>query len=166
MIASLINKRLNHPYYPQIVWTPCEDPDFKGFIKRMCDATMIDLHSTYFGFNNISLIICNNRITHLDKSVALSRFLLCPLLVVDHHPAPSMLNNDHNNDFSIGPVYQIAISNRVYMSWNKIQDIVLGYNPQDHKNGEEWTDLVVQLSQTNSRITEKEELQYENARTT
>ena len=86
--------------------------------------------------------------------------------MVDHHPAPSMLNNDHNNDFSIGPVYQIAISNRVYMSWNKIQDMVLDYNPQDYKNGEEWRDLVIQLSQINSRITEKEESQYENARTT
>ena len=165
MIASFINKRLE-PYYPQIVWTPCEAPDFKGFIKSGCGATMVDLNSTYFGFNNISLVICNNRITHLDQSVELSRFLSCPLLVVDHSVAPSMLNTEYNNDFPVGPVYQVAISNTIYLSWNKIQNIVLDYNPQDDKNIEEWKTLIIKLSKTNIHMTQREDLQYENARTT
>ena len=165
MIASLINKRLE-PYYPHIVWTPCEAPNFKGFIRSGCGATMVDLNSTYFGFNNISLIICNNRITHLDQSVELSRFLSCPLLVVDHSVAPSMLNTEYNNDFRVGPVYQVAISNTIYLSWNKIQNIVLDYNPQDDKNIEEWKTLIIKLSKTNIHMTQREDLQYENARTT
>lgn len=147
MISSIIQREfLSVESKLNIAWTPCDDLVFEQFIKAACDpCSLVSLTSTYYGMNDISLIICNNRLTHLDKSIELAKFFFCPLLIVDHSTKPSMIGNKIDDDIFIDPVYQIAVSKEIYSSWNKVHNAVMEYSINDDQQKNVWRNLIFQL---------------------
>jgi hypothetical protein len=155
MIISSIVKRLYNSIdsYKNIVWTTCDDSLFNNFIKKACDpCSLINFDNTYYGFNDIDLIICNNRIIYLDKCIELAYYLHCPLLIVDHLPKSSMINNSHNIEYAFEPIHQIAVSKQICDSWGGIHDRIMDYNIDNLKSLETWKNLVFQLSILNFKI--------------
>lgn len=150
MISSIIQREfLNTKSTLNIVWTPCENILFQNFILSACDpCNIINLDDTYYGMNDISIIICNNRITHLDKCVELAKFLFAPLLVIDHDIKSSIINNEINTDLEIDPIYYVAVSKDIYLSWNKIQNVILEYDIDNQQNKNIWKNLIFQLSKS------------------
>lgn len=166
MISSIINKQFSdYDSCLNVLWTPCDYQIFKTFIKESCQpCNLLDFDSTYYGFNDISVILCNNRITHLDKCLELAYFLHCPLLVVDHDKKPSAISNKTENIFSIYPVHQIAINTTVYLSWDKIHDSIQTYDIQDPKTKTSWKNLIFQISKI-PMIIKNSEVLYETTQT-
>lgn len=158
MITSSIIKRIfstiNSP--KSIVWTQCEHNLFKNFIKRACEpCSILDFDHTYYGFNDVDIIVCNNRMMYLEKCLELSFYLHCPVLIVDHSPKPALITDKISNDFSISPIYQIALSNDIYNSWGKIHNTIMDYSIESKENLESWRNLIFQLTISNFKINEK-----------
>lgn len=147
MISSILQRELIEiNSVLNIVWTPCEYAQFHDFITSACSpCNIINLDDTYHGMNDVSIIICNNRLTHLDKAVELSKFFLSPLLIIDHDTKPSIVNNELGLDIPISPAYHIATSKNIYSSWNNIQNTVLEYNTNNDQSKNIWKNLIFQL---------------------
>lgn len=132
MISCLLKKELGTIKSTiNIVWTKCEDSRFKNFISRACNpCNIIDFDQTYFGMQDPSIIICNHRLVYMEKCLNLSRFFHCPIIIIDHESKPDIVSNKIDTSFDISPIIQVAISQQIYLSWNKIHDYVLDYNTQ------------------------------------
>lgn len=150
MISSILQREFSDTKSVlNIVWTPCEDIMFQKFIMSACaPCNIINLDDTYYGMNDISIILCNNRIMHMDKAIELSKFLFSPLLIIDHDIKSNIINNEIDTDLEIDPVYNVALSKEIYLSWNKIQNIVLQYEPNNQQNKNVWRNLIFQLSKS------------------
>ena len=150
MISSIINKEfLSSSDNINIVWTQCDNLLFDKFIKSIFpESNFIEPTQTYYANNDISLIICNNRITSLNKCLQLAKFYLCAILIIDHDHKSNYIN-DNNIEFDIDPVYSVALSKDIYVSWNRIQNNVLSYDIYDAKNVESWKNLIFQLCKSN-----------------
>lgn len=142
-----------------IVWTPCENSTFENFIRQAASpCSILDFDNTYFGFNNIDLIVCNNRISYLEKCIDLAYFLHCSVLIVDHDLKPPIISNNIEHEFNISPVYQIALNEDIHKSWSRIHNIVLDYNINNPSNIESWRNLIFQLTISNFTILDLDEL--------
>lgn len=151
MISSVLQREfLTIDSTTNIAWTPCDNIIFDTFIKEACrPCNIISLTETYYGMNDISIVICNNRLTHLDKSIELAKFFCCPLVIVDHINKSNMITNKIENNIPIEPVYQIATSKEIFLSWNKIQNTILDYDIHNQKIKNIWQNLLFQLSKSN-----------------
>lgn len=165
MISSILQREfLTSSSVTNIVWTPCENILFENFIKEACHpCNLISLSETYYGMNDISIIICNNRLTHLDQSIGLAKFFYCPLLIIDHAPKSDIITNKISLDIPIQPLYQIAVSRDIYASWNKIQNAILEYDVHNNQTKGVWKNLIFQLCKSNMVI--KDEQIVENEKT-
>lgn len=144
MIPSIIKREFaSINSQTNIVWTKCEDDRFVNFIDKACDPCfIIDFENTYFGLYDPSVIICNNRLVYLDKCMSLCRFFHCPLIIVDHDTKPDIVSNKIDTTFDISPVIQIAVSQEVNISWNRIHNYVLDYNASTINT---WKNLIYNL---------------------
>lgn len=149
MISNIINKE----FYSlkdkiNIVWTNPESGYFTEFIKKACgNCSLVDFDKTYYGFNDIHIVICNNRLVYLDKCVELSKFFHVPLLIVDHSVKSNMVNSEFVLNKIFEPIYQVAISKDIHFSWGKIHDMIIEYD--DSKiSMEKWKNLLFQLIKT------------------
>jgi len=158
MISSILEREfLTLDSTINIAWTPCEDSLFERFIKEACHpCNIISLTETYYGINEIAVIFCNNRLTHLDKSMELAKFFSCPLIIVDHNIKSEMISNNLDISMPIQPVYQIALSKEISMSWNKIHDNVLVYNILNQHSKDVWKNLIFQLSKSNMVVKDEQ----------
>lgn len=158
MISSVIQKEfLKVDSVINIAWTPCESVVFESFIKETCrPCNIISLTETYYGMNDISIVVCNNRLTHLDQSIEIAKFFFCPLLVIDHNNKSHMVADDIKNDIPIEPVYQIATSNSIFTSWGKIQNSVLEYDIQKPQSKNTWKNLIFQLCKSNMVVRDEQ----------
>lgn len=158
MISSIIQREfMGVTSITNIAWTPCEDSLFKKFIKKSCSpCNILELEETYYGLNDISIVICNNRVTHIDKAIALAKFLLCPLLIIDHSPRSNIITKEANMDIPISPVYQIAISKNIHSSWNKIQNTVMEYDINKPEYIKIWKNLIFQLCKSNMVVKDEQ----------
>lgn len=164
MISSILQREfMSVSSTMNIAWTVCEHPVFRKFIETTCKpCNIIDLDQTYYGLNDVSLIICNNRLTHIDKSIALAKFLLCPLLIIDHSEKSSIVNNVITN-IPIEPVYQIATTKNIYISWNKIQNSIMEYDVNNNTHRKIWKNLIFQLCKSNMVIKDEQIIQANKA---
>lgn len=158
MISSILQREfLTISSTINIGWTPCDDHMFEYFIKDSCKpCNIISLAETYYGMNDVSLIVCNNRLTHLDKSIELSKFFFCPLLIVDHTTKSDMITNKVDNDIPIDPIYQVAVSKEIFLSWNKIQNSILEFDIHNTQSKNVWKNLIFQLCKSNMVIKDEQ----------
>jgi hypothetical protein len=133
-ISSIIHKELSKEI--NILWTNCDSIMFKNFLQKTLKCNLVDFDYTYFGGYNIDIVLCNNRLMYLDKCIESAIFFHCPLIIVDHDVKPSM--NIENKNFNFSPVLQIATSEEIYKSWNKIADMVLPYRSNDKSLTDKW----------------------------
>lgn len=133
-ISSIIHKELSEEI--NILWTNCDSTIFKNFLQKTLKCNLVEFDYTYFGGYDVDMVLCNNRIMHLDKCIESAIFFHCPLIIVDHDIKPSI--NMENKSFNFDPVLQIAISDDIYHSWNKIADMVLPYRSGDTQLVNKW----------------------------
>lgn len=133
-ISSIIHKEISEEI--NILWTHCDNSIFKNFLQKTLNFNIVEFDDTYFGGANIDIVLCNNRMMYLDKCIESAKFFHCPLMIVDHDIKPKI--NIENEKFDISPVLQIASSNEIYHSWNKIANIVLSYNSSNQDLQKEW----------------------------
>lgn len=146
MISNIINREfysINKPI--SILWTPSESIYFADFIRLVCNpCALVDFDKTFYGTNDIYLIVCNNRLVYLEKCIELAKFFHSPLLIVDHSAKTSMVSSEFRIEIPFQPVYNIALSKDIYFSWNKIHDMIIEYS--DNKNTvEKWKNIIYQL---------------------
>lgn len=155
MISSIVHREFTDIGDTiNIVWTPCDNVLFKKFIQDTCSpCNLLDLNETHYGINDITLILCNNRLTHLERSLELAKFLCCPILIVDHETKSSHIKDEINTSFLIKQVYSVALSEPIAASWGSIHDNIISFNDLDISNKEIWRNLIFQLSKTNITIT-------------
>lgn len=155
MISNIIDKEFHSINSPvNILWTQPESLYFTDFIREACSpCSLVDFDKTYYGNNNISLVVCNNRLVYIDKCVELSKFFHAPLLIIDHSNKSSIINENFVLDVTFEPVYQLAISKDIYLSWGKVHNLILEYN-SDKNTMDKWKNIVFQLIKTRFLIKE------------
>lgn len=158
MISSILQREfLTTNSTINIAWTPCDNIFFETFIKEACKpCNIITLTETYYGMNDVSVVICNNRLSHLDKSIELAKFLFCPLIIVDHFNKSDIITNKIDTDIPIEPIYQIATSKEIFFSWNKIQNSVMEYDINNNQAKNIWKNLIFQLCKSNMVIKDEQ----------
>jgi hypothetical protein len=74
----------------------CENKSFDFFLRKFVigDGNLLSFEDSLFGHLSLDLIICNNKITQLEKCMDLAYFFHCPVLVIDHETKPSFLSQD------------------------------------------------------------------------
>lgn len=133
-VSSIIHKEISEDI--NILWTHCDNVIFKNFLQKTLKLNLIEFDDTYFGDNDIDIVLCNNRIMYLEKCIESAKFFHCPLMIVDHDNKTSNIMD--NITFDISPILQIAVSENIYQSWNKIADIVLPYRSDDKQLINKW----------------------------
>lgn len=135
--ACIFNDQLN------IIYDDSNNDEYNIFIRSLFQSSYIIKHdSTLHGMNSPHIVICNDREKNLSKSLDLCYFFHIPLLIVDHTIKQS---NNTYPDINFDPYFQIATSNKIYTSWNKIHDKVIGYNIYDESNKKDWRDIITSL---------------------
>lgn len=87
IISSVIKRYLNTYDSPlNVVMSQCDNRKFYDFLMKTLSqgSNIISLEDTLFGNVIPDIIICNNKINHLEKCGNLSYFFHCPILIIDH----------------------------------------------------------------------------------
>jgi hypothetical protein len=145
MISCIINKEFKvFNSNINILLSKTDDRVFVNYLKNIFDTKsfIFSFESTYYGHTEPHIIICNHRLTDLTKSIEAAKFFHCGLLIVDTDIKPDLVANRTDNVFTTSPVLQIALSNNIYYSWNKIHDYVLDI---DTKNIGRWQNTIYNL---------------------
>jgi hypothetical protein len=147
MISNIIKKELlTHSSHINIITSKIDNIFFKKFLNETCSPCSItDIESSYYAKYDPSIIICNDRLVFLDKCLELAKFFHCPLLIIDHNEKSDLVVNKYKTTFDIYPVYQIALSNQIYLSWNRIQDNVLSYKVGDSASMSVWKNIIFNM---------------------
>lgn len=163
MISNIINKEFySISEQTNILWTQCETSYFKEFINTILSpCSLIDYDKTYYGISDISIVFCNNRLTHLEKCVDLAKFFHCPLVIVDHSLKSNLINENFKPSFDFEPVYQIAVSKDIDFSWRGIHNLTLGYDLNNNETINKWRTIIFQLIKKHFIIKETR-ISYEN----
>lgn len=83
--------------------------------KILGKDSVIKAEDSIFNHKCIDIVICNNKIENLDKSISLAYYFHSPLLILDHTPKKTAI---HNLFSPPGITYfQAAISKDVAESW-------------------------------------------------
>jgi hypothetical protein len=98
---------------------------------------------------NPDMIICNNRIADLGKSINLAKFFHIPLVIIDSETKSELISNKIDNSFDFSPVIQIALSQDIYFSWNKIQNYIMNI---DEKSKDQWKNMIYSLCKERFQI--------------
>lgn len=78
-------------------------------------SSVIKSEDSIFNHKCIDIVVCNNKIENLEKSISLAYYFHCPLLILDHTPKKNALHNlftPPNITY-----FQGAISKAVAESW-------------------------------------------------
>jgi hypothetical protein len=142
-VSSIIHKEISNDI--NILWTHCDNTIFKNFLQKTIGCNIIEFDDTYFGSYDIDIVLCNNRVMYLNKCVESAKFFHCPLLIVDHDYRPSV--SIENLKLNIRPVLQIAVSDEIYLSWDKIADTVLPFRSNDEILKQAWLIELKKLKQ-------------------
>jgi hypothetical protein len=148
IISSIIKRYLNtHDSPLNIIMTHCDNRYFEQFLRNILPSgsNILNLEDSLFGNNIPDMIICNNKINHLDKCGNLSYFLHCPILIIDHDIKPSFIDKDII-EYQSNSVYSLALNADIYNSWGKIHNLILGFNLSDQQSVEKWRNLLYQIS--------------------
>lgn len=156
ILSSILHREfLNSIEEANILWTPTDHAGFKEFIKKCLDgSTLLEFENTYFCNRPVDIIICNNRISHLEKSIESAKYFHCPVLVVDQELRPTSITIDTKKSMPIEPVLQIALNKQILDSWGGVADRILAYDIYNKQNIEEWQKIIYQLIKSVVRIKE------------
>jgi hypothetical protein len=124
-VSSIIHKALLKEN-PNVLWTKTDNKVLEKTIEKH-NINLIDLEDILYGIYDIDLVICNNRIINLDKCLELCIFFHCPLIIIDHTEKPHYIS-DISNNYLFDPIYQIAVSESICNSWNRIHNKVITYD--------------------------------------
>lgn len=154
ILSSILHREfLDSTDSPHILWTPTDHVSFKEFIKKCFpNVTLLEFDHTYFGNRPVDIVICNNRISHLDKCIESAKYFHCPILVVDQEIKPISVTIDLKKSLPIEPIVQIAINKPILDSWGGIADRILRYDPLDKENIKEWQTIINNLIKSVVRI--------------
>lgn len=86
------------------------------FEKIIGDGHLSSFDDSIFAHTSVDLIICNNKIDALEKSVQLSHYFHCPLLIIDHHIKPEYIQASKILIPKI-TYLQIAVNLKIAHSW-------------------------------------------------
>ena len=165
MIISAIIKRYSNTIDSplNIISTHCENKGFNNFLSTILpiNSNVLSFEDSLFGNNLPDLIICNNKINHLEKCGNLSYFLHCPILIIDHDTKPGFIEKDIIA-YQSTSIYSLAINTNIYNSWGKIHNIVLEYNLSDKNNILQWQNLLYQISKIPFSLKQKEYINEAN----
>lgn len=129
-----------------ILWTHCDNMLFREFIKKLDDnCNLLEFDQTYFGSSDIDIVICNNRITHLNKCIEASRYFHCGLLIIDHFPKPTEIQKDKTYVFDTNPVVCVAMSENIASSWGNKHDKIMTCSLGNDESVKSWKELLYQL---------------------
>jgi hypothetical protein len=149
MLISSIIKRYTNTYDTplNVIMGSCENKSFDFFLRKFVigNGNLLSFEDSLFGHLSLDLIICNNKITQLEKCMDLAYFFHCPVLVIDHETKPSFLSQDIIS-FQSNSIFLIAINNEIYNSWNRMHNLVLNFNHKDNENIEKWKNLLYQIT--------------------
>ena len=133
-----------------ILFSRLENRYLINYIKGLFShCNIIDTESTYYGNMNPDMIICNNRIADLGKSINLAKFFHIPLVIIDSETKSELISNKIDNSFDFSPVIQIALSQDIYFSWNKIQNYIMNI---DEKSKDQWKNMIYSLCKERFQI--------------
>ena len=151
MIANIINKEtITIDPAINICMSRYENTYCKNYFKEIFPKSFVtDFEDSYYGNMEPTIIICNNRLTHLEKSIELAKFFHAPLIIIDHDTKPELVTNKTNSEFLISPVSQIALSKDIYFSWNKIHDDIVDLTIE---NKPKWKNIIYNMCKQNFKI--------------
>jgi len=151
MIQNIINKELiNENTKLNIIYDESENLQFNNFIKKLfINSSILNYDDSIYGMNNPHLVICNNRNTLL-KTIEFCYFFHIPLLLIDH----TVKNTTDTIDINLLSFYSIALSNKIYNSWNRIHNEVLNFDVYSEKSKSVWKNIIIKLCKTTFTIKE------------
>jgi len=156
LISSIIKRCHNTSNSPlNIIMGPVEQKQFDFFIREILpqNSQVFTFEDTLYGNTDIDIIICNNKILHLEKCGTLSYYFHCPVLVIDHDKKPQFIEKEII-DQSSNSIYTIAINNDISRSWGGNYNLVLGYNIKDNNSIDHWRNMLYQISKIPYNIKE------------
>jgi hypothetical protein len=143
MIQNIIDKEIiTTEQKLNIVYNKSENQSFRNFIQKLFSyCFLIEHNDTIYGMNNPNIVICSDR-QNLQKSIDICYFFHIPLLLVDN----AIKNNSIETiPINFSPVYKIALSNKIFNSWNRIHDKILNFDPYSELNKSEWKNIILTL---------------------
>jgi len=151
MISTIINRELfSFEEKINILLSRSEDSYVTSYIKNLFkNSNIVFFDNTYYGQFQPDIVICTNRIIDLSQSINLCKFFHVPLLIIDIHPKSDLITNKIDNSFEFYPIVQIAISEEVYFSWNKIQDYIVAVGTE---NKEQWKNIIYNMCKETFKI--------------
>lgn len=158
IISAIIKRYSNTQDSPlNVISTHCENKHFEYFLNHILPdgSNILDLEDSLFGSNIPDIIICNNKINHLEKCGNLSYFFHCPILIIDHEPKPGFIEKNIIANQS-NCVYSLALNNNIYNSWGKSHNLVLGFDLSNNSNVLQWKNLLYQISKIPFSLKTKE----------
>lgn len=162
MLISSIIKRYNNTFDTplNIVMTSCDNKSFDFFIRNKVakNSTVLSLQDSLFGNIELDIILCNNRISQLEKCMDLSYYFHCPVLVIDHDLKPKSFED--KNPYQSKSVYGVALDNNIFNSWNRTQNLVLSFNVKDDDNIDQWKNLLYQITKIPFSLKERVKNEY------
>lgn len=159
MLISSIIKRYHNTYESplNIIMSVAENRAFDLFIKEALpeNSQIYDFKDTLFGNAEIDLILCNNKILHLEKCGSLSYFFHCPILIIDHDIKPKFIEKNII-EYQSNSIYSVALNSTISKSWDSVHNLILDYNFKDKNNLEQWRNLLYQISKIPFSIKENQ----------
>lgn len=155
IISSILHRELLKSGDPiHILWTPTDNTLFRNFIEKcLGNPVFFEFDNTYLGLASIDIIICNSRISHLEKSIESAKYFHCPILIVDHEPKSSNISVS-SKDIPTTAVAKIAINDMIAASWQDKYDKVLQYEPATQENIREWNTVINDLIRSIVKVKE------------
>jgi hypothetical protein len=125
----------------------CDDRKFEYFLKHALPegSNLLTLEDSLFGNTFPDIIVCNNKINHLEKCGNLSYFFHCPILIVDHDTKPSFIDKDII-EYQSNSIYSVAINHNVYNSWGQKHNLVMHFDLKNPNNIDQWRNLLYQIT--------------------
>jgi vacuolar-type H+-ATPase subunit F/Vma7 len=124
MISSLLSRELNRK--TNILWIASDNKRFEKMFTKL-NVNLFDLDQIYIGSLVPDIIISNDKTKHIEKIITIAKYHQCPIILIDHEEKSDMIDvnkfTEKVKDMPI--VVQIALSDQVHKSWDKIHDYVI-----------------------------------------
>lgn len=149
MIISSIIKRYSNTFESplNVIMSHCDNRNFEYFLAQTLPKTsnLLTLEDSLFGNTFPDLIVCNNKINHLEKCGNLSYFFHCPILIIDHDVKPSFIDKDVI-EYQSSSIYSVAINQNVYNSWGQKHNLIMNFDLKNNNSIEQWRNLLYQIT--------------------
>lgn len=144
LTGILSRELLNNTDKLNIIWMPTENKSFYEFIVSL-GYNLLSYEDLYFGYNDPHLIICNNKLYQYSECLSVSIKYHLPSIVVDHINKHEMLDTIKTQELNNIPCcYKIAVNQKIYDSWGKTHDTIMGYDINNLESANKWKNALYQ----------------------